>query len=39
LKKKDLSYEKDGALWFRATNFGDEKDRVLQKTNEAPTYQ
>lgn len=38
LKKRDLCYEKDGALWFRATNFGDDKDRVLQKANEAPTY-
>lgn len=38
LKKKDAVYEQEGAVWFRATNFGDEKDRVLQKTNEAPTY-
>lgn len=38
LKKRDLCYEQDGALWFRATNFGDEKDRVLQKASEAPTY-
>ncbi len=38
LKKLDLCYEQDGALWFRSMNFGDDKDRVLQKANEAPTY-
>ncbi len=38
LKKKDLAYDQDGATWFRASNFGDDKDRVLQKANEAPTY-
>ena len=38
LKKNNHVYHDDGAFWFRATNFGDEKDRVLKKTNEAPTY-
>jgi len=31
-------YESDGALWLRATAFGDEKDRVLQRSSGAPTY-
>lgn len=31
-------YEKDGALWFRSTSFGDEKDRVLVRTNGQRTY-
>ncbi|MFZ1574857.1 MAG: arginine--tRNA ligase [Chromatiaceae bacterium] len=31
-------YEKDGALWFRATNFGDEKDRVVVRDNGQTTY-
>jgi arginyl-tRNA synthetase len=31
-------YEKDGALWFRSTNFGDEKDRVIQRENGQTTY-
>lgn len=34
---KDI-YEKDGALWFRATQYGDEKDRVLIRSNGQPTY-
>ncbi|MFN0117220.1 MAG: arginine--tRNA ligase [Elusimicrobiota bacterium] len=38
LQKKDLAYEQEGAVWFKATQFGDEKDRVLKKGNEAPTY-
>ncbi|MCX6761636.1 MAG: arginine--tRNA ligase [Candidatus Moranbacteria bacterium] len=38
LKKKDLLYEKDGALWFRAEKFGDEKDRVVKKTTGEITY-
>ncbi len=38
LRKKNLVYDQDGAAWFRASDFGDEKDRVLQKANEAPTY-
>ena len=31
-------YEKDGALWFRSTTFGDEKDRVVRRENGAYTY-
>ena len=31
-------YEKDGALWFRSTDFGDDKDRVLIKENGEITY-
>ena len=38
LSKKDLSYYKDGAMWYKSTDFGDEKDRVLIRENEAPTY-
>jgi len=38
LKKKDLAYESEGALWFKATNFGDERDRVLIKTDKEKTY-
>lgn len=38
LKKRDLVYERDGALWFRSTDFGDEKDRVLQRSNGQHTY-
>jgi arginyl-tRNA synthetase len=32
------TYEKDGALFFRATEFGDDKDRVLVRTDGRPTY-
>jgi arginyl-tRNA synthetase len=32
------SYESDGALWLRTTRFGDDKDRVLRRSNGAPTY-
>jgi arginyl-tRNA synthetase len=38
LKKKELSYEKEGAVWFRSTEFGDDKDRVLVKAGGEPTY-
>lgn len=31
-------FEKDGATWFRATQFGDEKDRVVIRENGRPTY-
>ncbi|MCK5919771.1 MAG: arginine--tRNA ligase, partial [Methylococcales bacterium] len=31
-------YEKDGALWFRSTHFGDVKDRVIQRDNGQTTY-
>ena len=33
-----MLYEKEGAQWFRSTNFGDEKDRVLVRSNEQSTY-
>jgi len=38
LKDKGLIYEKDGALWFKATEFGDEKDRVIRRSNGEYTY-
>ena len=38
LKSKGHMYEKDGAWWFRATTFGDEKDRVVIRENGATTY-
>ncbi|ULX56894.1 arginine--tRNA ligase [Ectothiorhodosinus mongolicus] len=31
-------YEQDGALWFRSSDFGDEKDRVVQRDNGQTTY-
>ncbi len=31
-------YEDDGALWFRSTDYGDEKDRVLVRSDGTPTY-
>ena len=37
-KNKNLTYEKDGALWFRASSFGSEKDEVLVRNNGVPTY-
>jgi arginyl-tRNA synthetase len=38
LKKKDLVYEKDGATWFKTTEFGQEQDRVIIKKTGEPTY-
>jgi arginyl-tRNA synthetase len=38
LKSAGLAYEADDALWFRATEFGDEKDRVLIRSGGDPTY-
>ncbi|HHF7347828.1 TPA: arginine--tRNA ligase [Legionella feeleii] len=38
LKDAGHTYEKEGALWFRATDFGDEKDRVLVRANGHTTY-
>lgn len=38
LRASGHAYEKDGALWFRATDFGDEKDRVLVRDNGQTTY-
>ncbi len=38
LKKSGHVYEKDGALWFRSTDYGDEKDRVVVRENGVTTY-
>ncbi len=38
LKASGHTYEKDGALWFRSTDYGDEKDRVLVRENGQTTY-
>jgi len=38
LREQQRVYEKDGALWFRATEFGDEKDRVVVRENGQKTY-
>lgn len=38
LKAKGHLYEEEGALWFKATAFGDEKDRVVRKSNGEHTY-
>lgn len=37
-KEKGFSYEKDGAVWFKSTKFGFEKDRVIVKSTGEPTY-
>jgi len=38
LRAKGYVYEKDGAVWFRTTEFGHEKDRVIIKNTGEPTY-
>lgn len=38
LKKKKLTYQKDGAMWLETTKFGDDKDRVLVKKDGQKTY-
>jgi len=38
LHERGHTYEQDGALWFRSTTFGDEKDRVVRRENGAYTY-
>ena len=38
LEERGMLYKKDGATWFRATDFGDEKDRVVVRENGARTY-
>ncbi len=38
LKNKGLTYELDGAVWYKATKFGAEKDEVLIRNNGTPTY-
>lgn len=37
-KSKDLIYEEEGALWFRTQDFGDEKNRVVVRSNGMTTY-
>lgn len=37
-KKSGHTYEQDGALWFKSTDFGEEKDNVLVRENGIPTY-
>ncbi len=38
LGEKGFLYEKEGALWFRSTDFGDDKDRVVEKSDGNYTY-
>lgn len=38
LTERGYTYEQDGALWFRASRFGDVKDEVLVRSNGQPTY-
>lgn len=38
LREQGYAYEAEGALWLKATCFGDEKDRVLVRANGLPTY-
>src|ERR1700722_4554560 len=38
LSKSGHAYLKDGALWFKSTDFGDEKDRVIVRDNGVKTY-
>ena len=38
LRETGLVYEKDGALWLRTTEYGDDKDRVMVKSTGHPTY-
>lgn len=38
LRQKDLVYERDGALWLKTEEFGDEKDRVVRKSDGTYTY-
>ena len=38
LADRGMTYEKDGAIWYKATEFGAEKDEVLVRANGIPTY-
>lgn len=38
LMERGVTYEKDGALWFKASEFGNDKDIVLVRANGLPTY-
>ncbi|MDZ7717868.1 MAG: arginine--tRNA ligase [Balneolaceae bacterium] len=37
-RQKDLAYDKDGAVWFKTTEFGKDQDTVLIKSSGEPTY-
>jgi len=38
LRARGMAYEQDGAVWLRTTDFGDDKDRVLVRSDGAPSY-
>ncbi|MBR2066803.1 MAG: arginine--tRNA ligase, partial [Solobacterium sp.] len=38
MEEKGLTYEQDGALWFRSSEYGDDKDRVLRKSDGTLSY-
>jgi arginyl-tRNA synthetase len=38
LREKGYIFEKEDALWFKSTDFGDDKDRVIIKSDDSPTY-
>jgi arginyl-tRNA synthetase len=38
LRERGYVYEQDGAVWFRSTDLGDDKDRVIYRSNGQPTY-
>ena len=38
LLERGAAYEKDGAVWLRSTDYGDDKDRVIFRDNGVPTY-
>jgi len=38
LKEKDLTYEKEGALWYKSIQFGDDKDRVIVRSDGKKSY-
>ncbi|HZK12329.1 MAG TPA: arginine--tRNA ligase [Atribacterota bacterium] len=38
LQQRGFLYEEEGALWLKSTDFGDEKDRVVIRENNVPTY-
>lgn len=38
LQEKGLLFEKDDALWFKSSNYGDDQDRVLRKSDGSNTY-
>jgi arginyl-tRNA synthetase len=38
LAERGMAYERDGALWLRSSQFGDQEDRVLRRSDGRPTY-